>query len=128
MAAQHYSHDLVVLVSATGAKAPNSDNTVTLDYDLGGHYLTLSGTVGLVDKPFNRTPMELTLVGDGKVLGSSVINPGSLPAPFKVSVAHVRELSVKVSNVSGAAPGWDELEAWQYVPGAVLIANPQLAA
>lgn len=126
MAAQHYGHDLVVLASATGAKAPNSDNTVTLDYDLGGHYLTLSGTVGLVDKPFNRAPMELTLVGDGKILGSSVVSAGSLPAPFKVSVAHVRELSVEVSNVSGAAPYWDN--QWQYAPGAVLIADPQLAA
>jgi hypothetical protein len=126
MAAQHYRHDLVVLVSASGGKAPSSSNTLTLDYDLGGRYLTLRGTVGLVDTPFNKEPMELRFVGDGRTLGSAVIAPASLPSPFKVNVAHVRQLSVQVSNVSGAAPHWGSAGGHQYAPGAVLIANPQL--
>ena len=123
---QSYPHSIAMLVSADGHKSPDAKNTIIADYALAGHYLTLSGTAGLVDTPFNRTAMELTLLGDGKVLGSAVIAPGALPAPFKVSVARVQQLSVRVSNVSGAAPNLESACCFQYVPGAVVIANPRL--
>ena len=103
------------------------NNTLTLSYDLNGRYTTFTGTVGLVDSPFNRDPMQLTLLGDGRTLGSALLTPGGLPASFKVSVARVRQLTIRLSNVSGAAPNLITACCYQYAPGAVLIANPRLA-
>ncbi len=130
MTNQHYARALTVLVSASNAKSVSSDNSVTLNYDLLGHYLELTGTLGLVDTPFNRLPMQVRFTGNGRVLSTVVLTPGSLPRSFKVIVTHVSELSVVVSNISGAAPRWDDEtpNQLQYSPGAVLIANPRLSA
>jgi hypothetical protein len=127
VAGQGYAHNIALLVSADGRKAPDAHNTLTLSYDLNGRYTTFTGTVGLVDSPFNRDPMQLTLLGDGRTLGSALLTPGGLPASFKVSVARVRQLTIRLSNVSGAAPNLITACCYQYAPGAVLIANPRLA-
>ena len=126
MAGQHYTHNIVVLVTADGSKKADVHNTATLDYDLGGKYRTLSGTVGLVDSPFNRDAMEVQIEGDGRVLGSAPVPQAALPASFKVNVAGVHQLSIVVSNVSGTAPGWNMLPI-QFSPGAVMIADPVLS-
>ncbi len=127
MVGQHYAHNITVLASADGKRVADAHNTVTLDYDLGGKYRRLSGVAGLVDSPFNRGAVELRIDGDGRTLGNAVIPQGSLPAPFKVDVVGVRQLSIVVANLSGAAPNWDMLPA-QYSPGAVMIANPVLSS
>ena len=77
VAGQHYTHGIAVLVSATGGKTPASNNSVTMGYDLRGHYLRLSGSIGLIDN-LNRSSMEVTLTGDGKGAGDGC-SPSRFP-------------------------------------------------
>ena len=128
MAGRQSPRNLSVLVTATASKNAGVSNSVTLDYDLNGAYLRFSGTAGLIDNPFNRNAVRLEFLGDGKVLTAIVLAPASLPEKFNVAVAHVRLLTVKVTNISGDAPNWDELGVFQYSPGALMIARPVLKA
>lgn len=126
MTGQHYADNVAIMVAADGSKTANAHNTATLDYDLGGSYSSLSGTIGLVDNPFNRDAMELKIEGNGKLLKDIVIEPAAIPARFTVTVAGVQQLSLVVSNISGAAPGWNSVATTQVSPGALMIANPVL--
>lgn len=101
-----------------------ASNSVTLTYNLGAKYRQLTGMVGLVDS-LNGLRMKVLFLGDGRTLFSSELAPGSLPVPFTVDVAQVRELSVTVANISGAEPNWNH---GQYAPGALALVNPQLVA
>lgn len=125
-AGQSFSHNLTVLVTATASKNIGVSNSVTMDYDLNGDYLRLSGEVGLLDNPFNRDTMQLEILGDGRLLTKRVMVPGSLPGKFSVGLAHVAKLTLRISNISGDAPNWDYMGNWQYSPGAVMIAKPVL--
>lgn len=121
------THELAVLVSADGHKSPDSSNSVTMNYDLAGKYLALSGTIGLPDH-LNHSTMLVRFLAGAKVLATLEVLPGSLPAPFSVKLAHARALSLVVSNVSGAAPQWNKSYVWQYAPGAVMLANARLSS
>ncbi len=125
MGGQHYTRDLAVLVSATGSQNPAGNNTVTMDFNLGGHYKHLSATLGLADN-LNRSAMLVKFVSNGIVLLSTAVQPGSLPAPVNVDLAGAQALQLTVSDISGGAPNWNEPLIYQYDPGAIVLANPQL--
>lgn len=121
---QHFSHEMEFLVSATGAKAVQPTNAITEKYSLYGRYSHLSGTVGFLDN-LNPERMTIEFLDYGKLLSATTLTPGSGPAHFNVDIAHVQVLTLMVANVSGAAPNWNGYLN-QYVPGAVVIANPVL--
>lgn len=125
---QRSSHEMEFLISATGARTYNWGNTIVAKYSLYGNYMRLSGTIGFLD---NLNPERMTVhFITNRILYATTLNPGSAPVHFSVNVAHVQTLILWVSNVSGAAPNWDTgyPGAEQYVPGAILIANPVLIA
>jgi hypothetical protein len=121
----HYAHELAVLVSATGSKAVTATNTVVMNFDLAGKYQQLAGIVGLADNPFNRVPMEIGFRDNGITIFTTELLPGSAPLSFKIDVSHVQQLNLFVANISGGAPNWKHA---QYDPGAVALANAQLAS
>lgn len=125
---QHFSHELEFIVSATGAKTVHATNAITEKYSLYGRYSRLSVTVGLLDN-LNPERMAVEFYNYGKLLRAVTLNPGTGPVHFDVNVAQVQVLTLLVANVSGAAPGWDDAVHGgfdQYVPGAVMLANPSL--
>lgn len=126
MGGQHYTRDLAVLVSANGSRDTGASNTVTMDFNLLGHYQGLSATLGLADH-LNRSAMLVKFVSNNIVLFSTALQPGSLPSPISVNVAGAQAVQLVIANVSGGAPNWNELENYQYDPGAVVLANPRLS-
>ena len=86
MGGQRYTRYLSVLVSATGGRTPNGHNSVTMDFNLGGHYKHLTATLGLIDD-LNRSAMLVKFVSNGIVLFSTAVQPGSLPIPINVDLA-----------------------------------------
>jgi|GEM_PF-4905788 hypothetical protein len=126
---QHFSHELEFIVSATGAKTVQATNSITEKYSLYGRYSHLSVTVGLLDN-LNPERMAVEFYNYGKLLHAVTLSPGTGPVHFSVNVAHVQVLTLVVANVSGAAPGWDNGAHGgfdQYVPGAVMLADPSLS-
>jgi hypothetical protein len=128
MLGQHYAHEMSVLVSANASKAVAPSNTVVTDFDLGGKYKRLTGTVGLADSPFNRVPMDVGFRADGKTIFATELSPGAVPRSFKLDVSHIQQLTLFVANVSGGAPHWDTVLNYQYDPGAVVFANTKLSS
>lgn len=126
MDGQHFSHEMEFLVSATGAKTVQPTDAITEKYSLYGRYSRLSGTVGFLDN-LNPERMAIEFLNYGKLLSATTLTPGSGPVHFNVDVSNVQVLTLVVANVSGAAPGWD-VGIDQYVPGAVVIANPVLTS
>lgn len=122
---QVYSKELAVSVTADGHKTPDASNTVTMSFDLAGKYASMSTSVGEVDA-LNHSAMLVVFTGNGKQLKEVEVLPGALPVAVAVPLAGVHQLTITFTNMSGGAPGWNQLGTWQYAPDAVALISPKL--
>lgn len=76
-------------------------------YDLNNQYNTLSGTIGTLDKSYNKTNFNTTieLWGDGDLLYSAVLTPDMVNKSVDVDVTGIDELKVSLYDNESAAGG-----------------------
>lgn len=94
---------------------PSYDNISYAEYDLGRKYVTLTGSLGLLDDSRSDKAMKVQIYGDGRMLLERDVRLGD-SVPFELDVTDVLRLRLQVTDL-----GTDRFDG-----GSVIFGDPAL--